>query len=340
MLKRTGFHIIIVFFLFFCAVFFVSCRKEDKIEVRSKTLYSYFDTVTFIYSYANDSEETFSANAKIVEDILRDYHKMLDIYNQYEGMNNLCTVNLNAGKDPIKVDRRLIDVLLFSKKLCEVTEGKMDIMMGSVLSLWHDARLSDPQYLPSDEALAEASQHIGFGLLEIDEDNLTVRISDPEASIDVGAIGKGYATEAAAKALEERGVSGYVINSGGNLRCIGNKADGSKWVAGIKDPSNPDLLSAKLQISDCACVTSGGYERYLQVDGKRYSHLIDKATLRPASYFGSVTVITHDSALADGLSTGLFCMSYEDGLSLVRSLDDVKCIWIENDGTVRKSDEI
>ena len=340
MLKRTGFHIIIVFFLLFFAVFFVSCRKEDKIEVRSRTLYSYFDTVTFIYSYANDSEETFSANAKIVEDILRDYHKMLDIYNQYEGMNNLCTVNMNAGKDPIKVDRRLIDVLLFSKKLCEITEGKMDIMMGSVLSLWHDARLSEPQYLPSDEALAEASKHMGFGLLEIDEENLTVRITDSEASIDVGAIGKGYATEAAAKALEERGVSGYVINSGGNLRCIGNKADGSKWVAGIKDPSDPDLLAVRLQISDCACVTSGGYERYLLVDGKRYSHLIDKASLRPASYFGSVTVITHDSALADGLATGLFCMSFEDGLSLVRSLDDVLCIWIENDGTVRRSDEI
>lgn len=340
MSKRVCFHIIIILFLILCTAFFTSCRKEETIEVRSKTVYSYFDTVTFIYSYANDSEETFSANAKIIEDILRDYHKMLDIYNQYDGMNNLCTVNLNAGKDPVKVDRRLIDVLLFSKKLCEITEGKMDIMMGSVLSLWHDARLSEPQFLPSDEALAEASKHMGFGLLEIDEDNLTVRITDPEASIDVGAIGKGYATEAAAKALEERGVSGYVINSGGNLRCIGNKADGSKWVAGIKNPSDPETLAVKLEISDCACVTSGGYERYLQVDGKRYSHLIDKATLRPASFHGSVSVITHDSALADALATGLFCMSYEDGLALVRSLEDVQCIWIENDGTVRRTDGI
>lgn len=340
MSKRVCFHIFIILFLILCTAFFTSCRKEETIEVRSKTIYSYFDTVTFIYSYANDSEETFFANAKIVEDILRDYHKMLDIYNQYEGMNNLCTVNLNAGKEPVKVDRRLIDVLLFSKKLCEITEGKMDIMMGSVLSLWHEGRISEPQYLPSDEALDEASKHMGFDLLEIDEKNLTVRITDSEASIDVGAIGKGYATEVAAKALQERGVSGYVINSGGNIRCIGNKADGSKWVAGIKNPSDPETLAVRLQISDCACVTSGGYERYLLVDGKKYSHLIDKSTLRPASYFGSVTVITHDSALADGLATGLFCMSYEDGLALVRSLDDVKCIWIENDGTVRKSDEI
>lgn len=340
MSKRTGLHLLIIMISSLCIAFLGSCRKDGTSEIRSGTLYSYFDTVTFIYSYADDTEDSFAANAKVVEEVLRDYHKMLDIYNQYDGMNNLCTVNLNAGKEPVKVDRRLIDVLLYAEKLCTITQGKMDIMMGSVLSLWHDARISEPQYLPSDEALTEAGKHMGFDLLEIDEDNLTVRITDPQASIDVGAIGKGYATEVAAKELEKRGVSGYVINSGGNIRCIGTKADGSKWIAGIKDPSNPDALAVRLQISDCACVTSGGYERYLLVDGKRYSHLIDKTTLRPASFHGSVSVITHDSALADGLATGLFCMSYEDGLAIVSSLDDVQCIWIENDGTVRRTDGI
>ena len=339
MSKRNGFELLILLSALLVGVF-CSCSRKTEIEVRSKSLYSYFDTVTLISSYANDSEETFSANAKIVEDILRDYHKMLDIYNEYEGMNNLRTVNLNAGKEPVKVDQRLIDVLLYAKNLCEMTDGKMDIMMGSVLSLWHDGRSSEPQYLPSDEDLLEASKHMGFGLLEIDTNNLTVRITDEKASIDVGAIGKGYATEVAAKALEKRGVSGYVINSGGNVRCIGTKADGSKWTAGITDPSDPGSLAARIQIADCACVTSGGYERYLEVDGKRYSHLIDKATLHPATYHASVSVITHDSALADGLATGLFCMSYEEGLALVRSLDGVQCIWIENDKTVRRTDGI
>ena len=333
--KRPGLSIPILLIL---VLVFCGCSRDSGVGrtsgPRSKVLYSYFDTVTLIYSYAGDDENSFEDNCRTVEAVLRDYHMMLDIYNEYEGMNNLCTVNRNAGNGPVTVDRRLIDVLLFAKEMYGLTEGRMDVMMGSVLSLWHDARVSDPQYLPSDEALTEAGKHMGFDLLEIDMDNLTVRITDPEASIDVGAIGKGYATEAAAGALEDRGVSGYVINAGGNLRCIGTKADGNGWVTGIRDPRNPESLAVKVNVSDCSCVTSGGYERYLEVDGKRYSHLIDRDTLRPASRYGSVSIITRDSGLADALATAVFCMDYEDGRSLVESLDGVQCIWIDLDGKV------
>ena len=315
------------------------CTKKQT-EMHSKVLYSYFDTVTQIYSYAGDDEQSFEKNAALAEKTLREYHMMLDIYNEYDGMNNLCTVNRNAGGNAVKVDQRLIDFLLKAKELCILTGEKLDIMMGSVLSLWHDARLSEPQRLPSRSDLEKASLHMGLNLLEIDRKESTVRISDPKASIDVGAIGKGYATEMAASALEENGVSGYVINVGGNLRCIGTKADGSSWTAGIRDPQKPETLALTVSIEDCSCVTSGGYERYIEVDGVRYCHIIDKATLYPADRFGSVSVITKDSGLADALATALFCMDYEEGRALVDSLDDVKCIWIEKDGTVRRTDGI
>ena len=314
-------------------VLLAGCSKP-KVETQSRVLYSYFDTVTMVSSYAGDDVVSFEANCIIVEDILRDYHRMMDIYHEYDGMNNLCTVNLNAGKDPVKVDPRLIEVLLFSKRLCELTGGKMDITMGSVLSLWHEARAAEPQHLPSEEALKKAGKHMGFELLEIDEKNSTVRITDPEASIDLGAVGKGFATEVAAMALEEKGVTGYVINAGGNLRCIGTKADGSGWVTGIRKPQDPDNLALTVTISNTSCVTSGGYERFLEFGGVRYSHLIDKETLWPAFYHGSVTIITEDSGLADALATAVFCMGYEDGLALVESFDNVQCIWIGNDGHI------
>ncbi len=338
--RRTlAMTILLVLILALCGCSRVGLKARSA-DPLSKILYSYFDTIILVYSYAGDDQATFNANAAEVEAVISDYHRLLDIYNEYDGINNLCTVNRNAGGEPVRVDRRLIDALVYAKGICEMTGGKLDIMMGSVLSLWHQARLSEPQCLPAESDLRAASQHMDLDALQIDEENCTVRISDPKASIDVGAIGKGYATEAAARVLEEKGVSGYAINAGGNVRCIGTKADGGGWVTGIRDPRDPDNLALTVTISDCSCVTSGGYERYLEVDGVRYSHIIDRDTLYPSDRFGSVSVITRDSGLADALATALFCMDYEEGRALVDSLEGVNCIWIGKDGKVRRTDGI
>lgn len=139
--------------------------------------------------------------------ILGEYHRLFDIYHEYSGENNLCTLNRNAGGESIEVDRKLIDFLVYAKELYETTDGKMNVMMGSVLSIWHDLRTAagdDPASarIPTDEELQTAGEHTDISALEIDEENCTVRISDPDASIDVGALGKGYATEMAARWLE------------------------------------------------------------------------------------------------------------------------------------------
>ena len=168
----------------------------------------------------------------------------------------------------------------------------------------------------------------------IDEANKTVRIKDPKASIDVGAVGKGYATEQAAKVLEQKGCKSYVLNIGGNIRIVGTKSNGDGWTTGIKDPNNPyGGYVMYLKIADTSCVTSGVYERYFMVNGVRYHHIIDEKTLMPANYFISLTVITKDSGLADALSTALFCMTYEEGLALVNTLENVDVLWIYSDGT-------
>lgn len=310
--------------------------SSKSIEPRGKAYFSYFDTVSYVYSYAGDDDESFNERTDGVSAILDEYHKLFDIYYEYSGVNNLCTVNRLAGGDPVEVDRKLIDFLLYCKEICELTDGMVDVMMGSVLSIWHDARTADEKYLPSQETLDEAALHVGFDFLEIDEANGTIRITDPNASLDVGAIGKGYATEMAARWLEEVGAVGYVLNIGGNVRIVGTKPNGEGWVTGIKDPKNPDSSFAlRLVLSDCSCVTSGEYERFFSIGGRRYSHIIDPNTLWPAEYFASLSVITKDSGYADALSTALYCMSYEDGLSLVESLGDVQCVWVFHDGEVR-----
>lgn len=314
--------------------------KAAKVEPQGKSYFSYFDTVSFVYSYAGDSAEQFNDRSAEVSGILGEYHRLFDIYHEYSGVNNLCTVNRLAGGEAVKVDRKLIDFMLYARELCEATNGEMDVTMGAVLSLWHDCReaaSNDPASakVPTLEELEAAAEHTGFGLLEIDAENCTLRLTDPEASLDVGALGKGYATERAVEYLESVGAESYVLNIGGNIRIIGTKPDGSGWNTGIRDPQDPDgSFAVSLDLSDTACVTSGTYERYYMVDGEKYHHIIDKDTLYPADYFESLTVVTKDSGLADALSTALFCMSYEDGLALAEKLG-VDVLWIFPDGDIR-----
>ena len=158
-------------------------------------------------------------------------------------------------------------------------------------------------------------------------------------SLDVGSVGKGYAVEMVAQAAEARGLKSALISVGGNLRAIGTKPDGSQWSGGVENPWNAsDVYTASssyvsgVNMSDMALVTSGNYQRYYVVDGVRYHHLIDPDTLWPARYFDSVSVLSPDSGAADCLTTGLFCMSLEDGQKLVESLDGVEALWCTPDG--------
>ena len=300
--------------------------------------FTFFNTVSKIYTYAGDSDEAFDENCKEVAAILEEYHRLFDIYYEYSGINNLKTINQNAGKDPVTVDQKLIDFLLYAKELYTLTDGEMNVMMGAVLSLWHDCReaaITSPASaaIPDADKLNTAALHTDISLLEIDEVNKTVRITDPEARIDVGALGKGYATEMAAQYLKSKGVDGYVLNIGGNIRIIGHKPDGSGWGTGIKDPANPNQYALKITIANTSCVTSGDYERDFVVDGVKYHHVIDKDTLMPSAHFSSVSIITENSGLADALSTALFTMSYEDGLALVNKIGGVEVLWIKGDGT-------
>ena len=293
--------------------------------------FTFFDTVSYVYSYAGDTNEVFEAKVNGVWETLKKYHQLFDIYYEHSGVTNLKTLNDNAGGEAMVVDRELIDFLLYAKELYTLTNGEMNIMMGSVLKLWHNCR-EEGTRIPTEDELLEAKKHTDISILEIDTEKNTVRISDPDASVDVGALGKGYATEKAAQYLKDSGADSYVLNIGGNIRIIGTKLDGSGWKTGIKNPADTSTFASYITISNTSCVTSGDYERYFVVDGKRYHHIIDKDTLMPASYFSSVTILTPDSGLADALSTALFAMSYEDGLKLVNKIGNVDVLWITHSG--------
>ncbi len=291
------------------------------------TFLNLFDTVTTVVGTA-ETEEAFQAKAQKVYDALLVYHRLFDIYHNYDGVNNLKTVNDAAGKAPVTVDRAIIDLLTDCQAYYAQTVGKTNVMMGSVLRLWHEARtdgLNDPQNaaLPKADRLRDAANHIAIEALHIDKEASTVWLSDTEASLDVGAVAKGWATERVARESPQ----GLLISVGGNVCATGPKAPDTPWVIGISDPNDSSRNCHTLYLSEGAVVTSGDYQRTYTVNGKAYHHIIDPNTQYPSTLWHSVTVVANDSALADALSTALFLLPLEEGQALAAACN-VDVLWI------------
>lgn len=316
-----------------------ACKKEK--QKFTAYYFDWFDTATSIIGYEY-TEEAFKATCSLIESLMTEYHQLADIYTRYDGINNLVTVNrrTDGEHNAVAVSDKLIDLLTYSKQMYTLTGGEMNIALGSVLSIWHNYRtlgLSDPENakLPPMDKLTEASEHTDIDGLIIDEENSTVYLSDPDMSLDVGAIAKGYAVEMVAQHLEEKGITGYLINAGGNIRTIGTKGDGTPWQIGIE---NPDTSATDkphieyLKLSGQSLVTSGSYQRFYTVNGINYHHIIDPDTLMPGERFLSVSVLCEHSGMGDALSTALFNMDLDEGKALVESLENVEAMWVLPDG--------
>lgn len=291
-----------------------------------------FDTVTYISGLA-DSEEAFQTQAQEIHDRLLVYHQLFDIYHDYEGLNNLKTVNDQAGIAPVKVDGEIIRLLKDCRTYYDLTDHAVNVAMGSVLALWHDARtdgMDDPvnATLPDENALKEAALHTSWDNVVIDEENATVYLSDPKLRLDVGAVAKGWSVQRVA----ETAPSGLLLSVGGNVCATGPKdADGTPWIVGITDPDGGDQYLHTLYVTNQAVVTSGDYQRYYVVDGKVYHHIIDPGTLYPAARWRSVTIVCRDSGLADILSTALFVLSREEGQALLEKTE-AEAMWMDGQG--------
>lgn len=289
-----------------------------------------FDTVVRMIAYTETKDEFDAYFDQLTNDFFA-LNQLFDKYTAYEGINNIYTINQQAGVSPVKVDPVLIDLLTMSKYWYDNGNQLLDITFGSVLSVWHDYREagqldnSDGKggAVPNLEELELAKECTGWEFVEIDEEMNTVFITDACASIDVGATAKGYATEFVARKLEEKGLDHALISAGGNVRSINDKPDGTSWGVGIELPEmfteqSADTLKVPFSTS---IVTSGDYQRYFEgIDGKTYHHLISPKTLFPETYFHSVSIITNDSGIADALSTILFLMPYDEGKDYVEQL--------------------
>ena len=370
-MKKLTTILLIIFLLTSCAGGEQNSKKEGY-EKFSDVYYGpdntiqVFDTAIEFLAYTKNKEE-FNKYFKILGDEFLTYHKLYDNYHEYDGINNIMTINLNAGKKPVKVDQRIIDILKFSKDNYEKTLGKTNIAMGAVIDLWHVARekidaenakyAKNPDdnveevneklktYLPKEKDLLEANKHTDIKNLIIDEKEKTVFLKDPKMSLDLGAVAKGYATEQVARSLEKKGLDSGIISAGGNVRTIGKsrKEGALHWGIAIQ---NPDLKAEKSAIEvfyvdeNTAVVTSGDYQRFSMVDGKRIHHIIDPVTLAPSKHFRSVSIFTNNSGLADFLSTALFNASREEGEKILKNYEKVGAFWVDDELKTYETEEI
>ena len=323
-------------------VFSLPSCKENEPKVNNRVFYDYFDTVCVLYDYTGMESESFSLLSKSVEAAISHYHRLFDIYHEYEGMNNLATVNRLAGEGEVKVSGEIIELLLFSKEMYEKTGGKVNVAMGAVLSLWHELRRSPEKEkrIPTEAELAALGEHISIDSIIIDKENSTVRFSDPMLKIDVGAIAKGYTAELIKSDLKGQGHSGLVLDMGGNLCAVGARLSGKGWESKIRNPlsleGEAEPYVRTVTLLDDSLVTSGVYERYYVADGKRYHHIIDTETLMPENRYLSVSVQTSHSGVADALSTAIFNMDEAEAESFVKSFEEnIEVTLVFPDGSVK-----
>lgn len=339
--------ILLLVLCFALALTFAGCQSEPKYEKYSNEFLDTFDTSVIVMAYAQSDDE-FNDIFDIVYGTFMELNALFDIYHDYEGVNNVKTINDNAGINPVKVDSQIIDLLKLSKEWYEKTDGTVNVAMGSVLKLWHDYREAgeyDPfvAELPPMDKLEDAKQYTDIEKVIIDEQASTVYLSDSHMRLDVGAVAKGYATEIAADKLIDKGYDSVLISAGGNVRAIGKPKDGvrNKWGVGIKNPDSPlagstdesNLLDVAF-VTNLSVVSSGVYERFYTVDGVNYHHLIDPRKLMPSDHYKAVTVVVENSAQADLLSTALFLMPPDESLKFAEELKSVEALWVMPDNEV------
>ena len=307
-------------------------------EKFSYTFTGVFDTSVTVMAYSSN-QKNFDEICSSAQESMNRYHRLFDIYNYYDGINNIAAVNANAGGSEIPVDAEIIELVEFGKDMYDISGGKLNIMMGAVLKIWHEYAEKgkaepDKAELPDMQMLEDASEHCDIDSLIIDDDANILCILDPLACIDVGAIAKGFALQKTAESLKAKGYNNILINAGGNIASVGPKADGKAWNVAVQSPDEPDGYIGSRFLSDSALATSGDYQRFYTVDGKKYHHIIDPGTLFPAENMRSATIASLRADYADAYSTIVFLMDTDEALKFIENTEYTEALIMDPDGKI------
>ena len=247
-------------------------------------------------------------------------------------------INRNAGLKPIKVDKELFDLVERAIKMSVITDGAFDISYASMDKIWKfDGSMKQ---MPSADAIKKSVAKVGYKNIILDKAESTIFLKLDGMKLGLGGIGQGYIADKVKELLKSKGVVSGIINVSGDISTWGRLPNGDQWKIGIKNPMNKDKIFAMFPLEDTAVETSGSYEKFVILNGVRYSHIIDTRTGYPAQGLVSVSVFAKTTEIADALATGVFVLGKDKGMELVNRLPGIGCIMVDDTGKVFSSKNI
>ena len=289
----------------------------------------FFDTVISIALYDTDDESVLDA-------CFEQMSYFEDRFSRTKEGSDIWNIN-HAGGEAVEVCDDTLRILQSALHYCELSDGVFDITIAPVVSLWDFSEGAEPK-LPSEKELEEAVSHVDYHCVEIDGNK--VSLADPEAGIDLGAIAKGYISDRLRDIILENGCRRALINLGGNVLAVGSKSEDKDFKIGIRRPFGTDAydLIRILDIHDCSVITSGTYERFFELDGVIYHHILDPESGYPVENgLSSVSILSADGTDGDALSTTCFALGPEKGMELVEQLDGIEAMFIDGEENVTVS---
>ncbi|PWK16130.1 thiamine biosynthesis lipoprotein [Arcicella aurantiaca] len=280
----------------------------------------------FELSVVSDNE--IWANEKI-DSAIAEISRIEQLLTTFKSDSQTNQINDNAGIMPVKVDKEVFELIQRSLRISALTQGAFDITYGSIdKSLWNfDAKMT---VLPDREIALKMVELIDYQKVILSQEECTVFLQDKGMRIGFGGIGKGYAAEMAKRLMIQEGVKSGIVNASGDLTTWGLQPDGKQWTIGIADPNHKNRPFSYLNISNMAVATSGDYEKFVMIDGKRYSHTINPQTGLPVTGIKSVTIIAPNAEIADALATPVTVMGVKVGLDLINQIKGIACVIVDD----------
>ena len=273
-----------------------------------------------------------------IDEAVSEIERIEKIISSWDESSETTLINKNAGIKPVKVSPELFGLIERSKKISEITDGAFDISYASMDKIWKfDGSM---QNMPSKQEITKSVAKVGYEKIILNTEERTVFLRDPGMRIGFGAIGKGYAADRAKELLISKQVKGGIINASGDLTTWGTKSTGEKWLVGIANPLSKEKVFSWLPVVESSVATSGNYEKFVILNGKKYSHIIDPRTGYPTTGISSVSVFAKQAELCDALATAVFIMGKDSGIHMINQIDGVEVVVVDSDNKIHKSSGI
>ena len=281
------------------------------------------------------AHDTLSAEANI-DTVIAEISRIENLISDWKETSQVSEINRNAGIRPVKVDKELFELTKRAIRFSEMTSGAFDISFGSMEKVWKfDGSMTE---IPSAEVVRRSVAKVGYKNIILDSLNSTVFLKLDGMKIGFGSIGKGYAADRGRAMMTARGIEAGIVNASGDMSTWGAQPDGKDWTIGITNPFNTKKLLGKINLKEASVATSGNYEKFVEIEGKRFSHIINPATGYPATGLSSVTVVGPEAEKANGFSTAIIVLGQEAGLEIIRKNTDYQCVIVTDAGKIITSD--